>query len=845
MQSIGRTPASVETQKPGRPDIDFLPELLSDLRRGELVRALERIETQREFVDSSETASYLAGLARATHGDPVGAIRHLEQAIRLNPRHARALEARAIALQSLGREEEGIADSEALVRIEPQDPRAWILLATTNFRANKFHAALGAYARALFLDPDNTAAITGEALSLHALQRDAEAIGSYDRALLLAPRDKALWHNRAVSLASLNQNEQALDSYGRAIALDPNYLPARDGAIVALLRLKKFNEALTLCDETLPLAPDHAPAKFMKANALHELRRFTEALLLYDLALLQCPNDPRIIANRGITLLQLGAFEDALAAALEAVRWAPDFVVGWRCKGSAELRLTRYEDALASFDIGLQLSSNDPDILCGRAIALKELSRFDEALDGFEQALSADPAHVEAKANLGALLLLLGRFPEGLPLFEYRWIQGEVAKANSVFPWPEWKGEPLEGKRLLVMDEAGLGDVIQYCRYLPLLAESAANVDFSCRRPMRALLSGVNHMVNIIDHPDGDEEYNFCVALCSLPLAFGTALDTIPAKFPYLRADEDRSSIWSARIGKHGFKVGVSWHGSSHAHSDNARATPLAALAPLAEIAGVRLISLQKNMGVEELLASPNGMRIEMLDADFDASGDAFLDAAAVIENLDLVISVDTSIAHLAGALGKPVWIALKHVPEWRWLLGRNDSPWYPTARLFRQEQRGDWDGLFRLMAKALKELVSATAASARAPILLPGSVGELIDRLTILEIKSQRITDQPKRANVQRELVLLREMKSAHISQGPDLDALERSLKEVNLSLWNIEDMIRRHELQNDFGDEFINLARRVYKENDRRAALKRQINLLFDSPLIEEKSYDETSEK
>ncbi len=825
---------------------EVVASLAADLRRGELLAALERIDAHRVLVDSNETASYLAGLARAAYGDAEKARGHFACALAINPRNARALEARAIALQNLSRLEEAIADGERLTRLEPKNAGAFTLLGAAYFQARRLDEASGAYSAALSCDPQHTTALAGRGLTLHLMRRDGEAVEDYDRALAIAPADKSLWHNRAVSLNRLDETSQALASFERALAIDPHYLAATDGAAFALLQLKRFDEAIALCETALTQNPGHVAAKFLKANALHELKRYPQALSLYDDALRQSPRDAKLHANRGMTLLQLGEFEDALCAAKIALREEPKFALAWRCKGSVELKLAQSEAALASFETALSLSQKDPDLLCGRAIALKELARFDEALQGFDAALAQDSAHVEAKANKGALLLLLGDYDEGLPLFEYRWIRGETAKAETLFAWPEWRGEPLAGKRLLVLDEAGLGDVIQYCRYLPLLTETGAKVSFACRPSIRKMLTSLAQAIDFVEPCDGtsaneregSHRYDYCIALCSLPYAFATRLETIPAQIPYLRAAADRVAFWRERIGGHGFKIGLAWRGSSHKSADHSRSAPLKAFAPLAEIAGVRLISLQKNVGVEEIADWPGERQIETLGEEFDAGADAFVDTAAAIEALDLVVSIDTSIAHLAGALGKPVWVALKHVPEWRWLLERADHPWYPTARLFRQPCRGDWDGLFAAVAEALDRDLKGARAEA-APVLVPGSVGDLIDRLTILEIKAQKINDEAKLANVARELEALLAVKTAHGFDGKHLAKIEQDLRAANLALWDIEDNIRRCEAQQDFGPKFIALARSVYQENDRRAQLKREINLLFGSRLIEEKSY------
>jgi hypothetical protein len=264
---------------------------------------------------------------------------------------------------------------------------------------------------------------------------------------------------------------------------------------------------------------------------------------------------------------------------------------------------------------------------------------------------------------------------------------------------------------------------------------------------------------------------------------------------------------------------------------------PLTALAPFAEIAGVRLISLQKGFGEEQLSNLPASFHVETLGANFDAGADAFVDTAAAMTCLDLVVTCDTSIAHLAGALAVPVWVALKSDAEWRWLTGRADSPWYPTMRLFRQSQRGVWGDVFEAMARELAALVELR----RAPRMVssPCSLGELIDKITILRIKAERIGETERGVNVHRELALLKRLAHEEGAYGPPVDALTDQLAAVNARLWTIEDAIRTCEREGDFGPRFVALARSVYCENDTRAAIKRAINTLANSALIEEKSY------
>jgi len=826
--------------KPSPPVAAFVADIAADIRLGRAPLALAKLSENADLVDADVFASHLAGLLRASMGDAKGAARHFSCVLTLDAAHAPSLLARAVALQSLGALDDAVDDCEAVLRLQPRNAEGLSLLGSLRYAQGAFEAARAAYSRAAALEPSNAEALTGRALALHALRRDEEALVDYDRALGLAPGDASLWNNLGVSLLRLERHEDALAAFRRALALRRDYLAAYDGAIFALFALARHADTIDFCDAALALDGDHVAALFAKANALRELRRRQEAATLYDRAIALAPQDVSIWINRSAALLELGLREPALASVMRALALDPENALAWRGKGAAELKLGRFEEAIDSFNAASRHGGDNADLHCGRGIACKELGRFDEARVCFDAALALDARHAESNANKGALLLLLGNYADGLPLFEYRWLREETARADTRLPWPEWTGQDLHGKSIVILDEAGLGDVLQYWRFLPLLAQEGAKVSYICRPSMRALLAAQNEAVTLIDPDHIDGDFDYCAPLCSLPLPFGLRASTIPARPAYVRAAPERIEQWRARLaqqfGAASFKIGISWRGSWQAGSDDARAAPLAAFAPLARIDGVRLISLQKNVGVEQLAELPGSMRVETPGDDFDAGEGAFLDTAAVIDCLDLVVTIDTSIAHLAGALGKTVWVALKNVPEWRFMTGRDDNPWYPSMRVFRQKQREDWDSVFNAMADALRPRLNARSAPGLA---LPGSIGELIDRMAILDIKAQRIADDAKLKNVRYELDLLSAQKQALALDEARLAPVESDLRATNLALWEIEDDIRICEKAGDFGDKFIALARSVYKQNDRRAALKKEINTLFGSAVVEEKSY------
>ena len=321
----------------------------------------------------------------------------------------------------------------------------------------------------------------------------------------------------------------------------------------------------------------------------------------------------------------------------------------------------------------------------------------------------------------------------------------------------------LRGRRLLVFSEQGLGDVIQFVRYLPLLLEREANVTFLASAKVIRLLRPLTAKIAVISATK-ETSFDFQCALMSLPYRLNTDLSSIPNKVPYLAAEEELVARWKARVGGHGFKVGIAWQGNPRASIDQGRSIPVAEFVPLSGLPGVRLISLQKHDGLDQLALLQPDSKIETLGDDFDNGLDAFVDTAAVMESLDLIITSDTSIAHLAGALGRPTWVALKHVPDWRWMLDRDDSPWYPTMRLFRQSARDDWRSVFAAIEQELRSLLGVQEGraimSAKTDVRISPTAqvswGELVDKITILEIKEVRLTSPTAIANVCQELAAL-----------------------------------------------------------------------------------------
>jgi hypothetical protein len=375
-------------------------------------------------------------------------------------------------------------------------------------------------------------------------------------------------------------------------------------------------------------------------------------------------------------------------------------------------------------------------------------------------------------------------------------------------------------------------------RYAPLIQQRGGRVVVACRPALHPLLARTPG-IDALAAPDAAlPAFDVYASLMSLPRLFGTTLETIPNRFPYLDANPALVRRWRQRLGTDdAVRIGVAWQGNPKFPNDRRRSFRLAELERLARVEGVRLYSLQKGPGTEQLDEAAGRFPIVDLGPELDEHSGAFMDTAAVLSSLDVVICPDTALGHLAGGLGVRVWIALGIASEWRWLQAREDSPWYPSARLFRQTQAGRWTDVFERMAAEVQALVRQ-GPRARA-ILVEIGPGELLDKIAILEIKQARIADPAKLAAIRTELDALRTARDSCISPTPRLTELAGELKTINEALWETEDAIRDCERQGDFGPRFIALARSVYRQNDRRAALKRQVNEELHARIVEQKSY------
>ncbi len=533
-----------------------------------------------------------------------------------------------------------------------------------------------------------------------------QALANYDKALSIRPDHAKALHNRGLSLHQLRNFEQALASYNKALAIPPAYAEAMYSRGTTLKELKRYDEALESYDGALVIQPNNADAHINRGNVLKALKRFDEALASYDRALASRPNYVEALSNRGLVLHETKSFEQALKCYDQALAVQPDHAeVLYNC-GNTLRELNRFEEALAYYDKALASRPDFAGALFNRGLTLHDLGRFEEALLDYSQASAAKPDLVDVHFNEAICRLLIGDFDRGWEKYEWRWQSNQTGATKRNFVQPMWLGhDDIADKTILLHTEQGFGDTIQFCRYVRLVAEKTPNVFLEVQPPLKRLLSGVKGARIVLARGEPLPHFDMHCPLLSLPRVFATRLETIPADEPYLSASTTHSKKWGLKLLKsRSIRVGINWAGNPNFRGDPNRSIGLSPMLPLLSCHGVKFFSIQKDLRVGDLEVLRDNPHITHLGEQIET----FEDTAAIISSLDLVISSDTSVAHLAGALGKPVWILLQYVPDWRWLLEREDSPWYRTARLFRQDETRAWGGVIARVRDALRNFVES-----------------------------------------------------------------------------------------------------------------------------------------
>lgn len=573
----------------------------------------------------------------------------------------------------LGRAE---AAFRQVVQAHPANVEALHLLADTCQDAGKLEEAVRYFREAVRLAPGRVEGHNGLGISLTLLGRLPEALASFQEALRVKPDSAEAFNNVGTVYQRLGNYSEAATNFRQAVRLRPQFAEGHNNLGVALMGLNKLEEALATFRRSLELKPDYVEAHKNAGIALRDLDRLDEAIASFETALRLKPDYADGLISLGLAQMKLGKLDEAIATYHRALELRPDFAEGHNNLGIMYLDQGRIDDALAQYR---------------RTIRLK-------------------PDYPDGHWNHALLLLLLGDFRHGW--LEYEW-RRKMRNVGANIRQPLWSGAPLEGKTILLFTEQGAGDTFQFVRYAPLVQARGGRVVLAARAnlvPMLARSPGIDVL-----YAQGAQPplFQFFAPLMSLPGIFETDLDSIPAQVPYLFADPELIEKWRSELASvDGLRIGVAWQGDPKYPGDRNRSFPLEHFAPLARVPGVRLLSLQKGPGREQIEALSGQFPVIDLADRLDVSGGAFMDTAAVMMNLDLVITSDTAIAHLAGGLGLPVWVALSKVPDWRFLLEREDSPWYPTMRLFRQPAVKDWPSVFQRMAHELTKVAATKASS-------------------------------------------------------------------------------------------------------------------------------------
>ncbi len=652
----------------------LLTEAVEHIRAGRLDQAASVLSSGGGQALRNPVGRNIMGDIRLKQGRPRDALREFDAALGMAASFPEAHCNRGVALQELGRLADALAAEDKALGYRPNYPMA-------HYNRGNILKELG---------------------------RTDDAIAAYDRALKVQPAFPEALVNRGNAVLGAGKALSALTDFQKAIAMRPAYVEAHVGSADAHRRLNQLGEGLSSADRALEIEADERSALLVKTVILRDAERYDEALAVGDRLVARDAADFAGHTARAHALLKLKRLDEALAAADEAIRVAPKRHEGYTVRAMVLVDFGRFEEVERALATAERLGASSAEHHNTRAVALTEAGRLEEALAAYGRAIAGEPDFPMYWHNRSFVRLALGDFEQGWAEHEIRLKAPRFSRPDFLRLAPLWSGEELRGKRLLLYSEQGHGDTIQFVRYVPIIAERGPHISLVVHEALRRLFADNFPDIDVSSDLGMRTGFDYQAPLMSLAYMFGSTSESdIPRDVPYLLADDERVARWRERLGIEGFRVGIGWQGNPQYAGDRFRSIPLAAFAPLAAVPGVRLISLQSQQGLEQLDSLPAGMEVETLGEPIVNNPDGFREVAAVMANLDLLITSDSGPAHLAGAMGRPTWVALRDQPDWRWLVGRTDTPWYPTMRLFRQKTRGDWAPVFDEIAAALADMVT------------------------------------------------------------------------------------------------------------------------------------------
>lgn len=598
--------------------------------------------------------------------------------------------------------------------IESSNPDVLRFLGIIYAQRKDYAQALKYLETSIRINPQNGISHSNLGNVLFELGQFENALNAYDNAIKLAPTYAEAWSNKGNALYELRRFEEAVAHHDRAIALHPAYAEAWSNKGNALYELELYEEALRHHDRAIALHPAYAEAWSNKGLVLNHLRDFKNALVQHDKAISLRPLSAKVWINKGMTYSELERHEDALALYDKAIELNPNLAEAWTNKGNAVFALGHHQESIAHHQKAIQLKPDYAQAWYNLAISYTALKNYPESIGAYEQAIRLKSDYAMAYWNKSLVELVIGDLHNGWQNFEARaFIKNSPLRTSyNVIPRLQNLSD-VSNKKILIWSEQGLGDAIQFCRYIPELAKLGANLTFVTPTALSTLMESLDAGIQITDNCTDLHGFDFQAPLMSLPLIFKTEISTIPGQYSYLKANSKKEKSWEEKLrSKRLLRVGLVWNGGFRADQpemwaiNERRNIPLEMIARLQHLNNIQFYSLQKgNPAEEELERNKSAVWPTNNLLNFVPELKDFSDTAALIANLDLVISVDTSTAHLAAALGKPTWILNRYDTCWRWLEDRIDSPWYPSVTLYRQNTPGNWGAVIDQVEKDLKAL--------------------------------------------------------------------------------------------------------------------------------------------
>ena len=655
-------PASKSITKSENEAVALFKQGLTLHQQGQLVQAERLYQLVLAIHPRHFDALHLLGVLAAQSKDPLLAVNLISRAIEVNPKNAASYFNRGNALRELGKLDDALENYEMAIAIKPDYTEAYFYSGDILKNSGRLSESITSYEKAIQIQPDLAEAYYNRGNALLICKRLEEAVASYERAIDIKPNYAEAYYNRGNAFLGLDRLQEAVVSYEQAIAMVPHYAEIYSNRGVALEKLKRLGDALVSYERAIEIAPNYAEAFYNHGNALLGLRRVKDAVISYERAIELAPDYAEAYCNHGKAVQDLGYGEEAIASYNRAIDIKPDYAEAYYNRG----------------------------------VALEELKRMEEAIDSYSRTIEITPDYSKAHFNKSLALLVSGEFSPGWDFYEWRWETRGREKLKRNFEQALWLGkEDLTGKVILLHAEQGLGDTIQFCRYTRLVKQRGAYVFLEVPASLLGLLGKLEGVDALIAKGSALPPFDFHCPLLSLPLAFKTDFTNIPCPTPYLAASATKCGEWKKRLGeKTKMRVGLVWSGSSTHTNDHNRSMTLQQLLPYLPD-GYEYVSLQKEIRpVDKERLESSGI------LQYSEELEDFTDTAALCALMDLVISVDTSVVHLAGAIGKTTWVLLPNAPDWRWLLDRDDSPWYESLKLYRQGINREWSPVLeRVMA--------------------------------------------------------------------------------------------------------------------------------------------------